>query len=177
MKSSSRLLWWRTFPGSSPPPPPSPGRKPDPGPARLHAEVGAEWTPPVDPAARKSFAICTAKPRGDCSDRRAASPRQPTPGKVTAGASLIQVYSALVYEGPPRARNSRKGLRNRLAGGRWEDAVGSAAGESVGNRLGDFGFDVSKGRKDSPNESPMNRREFSPAPPPPPSWPRHPPPV
>lgn len=47
--------------------------------------------------------------------------------KVTAGASLIQVYSALVYEGPGLARTLVEGLRERLAGGRWQDAIGSAA--------------------------------------------------
>ncbi|MBL9172487.1 MAG: quinone-dependent dihydroorotate dehydrogenase [Verrucomicrobiales bacterium] len=47
--------------------------------------------------------------------------------KVTAGASLIQVYSALVFEGPGLAHDLVEGLRERLAGARWEDAIGSAA--------------------------------------------------
>lgn len=46
--------------------------------------------------------------------------------KVTAGASLLQVYSAMVYEGPGLAATLVKGLRERLGGGRWADAVGSA---------------------------------------------------
>lgn len=47
--------------------------------------------------------------------------------KVTAGASLIQVYSGLVYEGPGLVRELVDGLTERLGGGRWSDAVGSAA--------------------------------------------------
>ena len=47
--------------------------------------------------------------------------------KVTAGASLLQVYSAMVYEGPGLAKTLVNGLRERMAGGRWEHAVGSAA--------------------------------------------------
>lgn len=47
--------------------------------------------------------------------------------KVTAGASLLQVYSALVYQGPGLTAALVNGLRDRLAGARWEDAVGSAA--------------------------------------------------
>lgn len=45
--------------------------------------------------------------------------------KVTAGASLIQVYSALVYQGPGVVRSIVDGLRLRLAGGQWKDAIGS----------------------------------------------------
>jgi dihydroorotate dehydrogenase len=48
--------------------------------------------------------------------------------KVTAGASLVQIYSGLVFEGPGIVREVVEGLRDRLAGGRWSDAVGSAAG-------------------------------------------------
>lgn len=47
--------------------------------------------------------------------------------KVTAGATLVQVYSGLVYEGPGLARELVEGLSARLGGGRWSDAVGSAA--------------------------------------------------
>jgi dihydroorotate dehydrogenase len=47
--------------------------------------------------------------------------------KVTAGASLVQVYSGLVYEGPGLVRELIEGLAQRLGGGRWTDAVGSAA--------------------------------------------------
>jgi dihydroorotate dehydrogenase len=49
--------------------------------------------------------------------------------KITAGASLIQIYSGLVYQGPGLVREVVTGLRERLAGGRWEDAVG--AGKKV----------------------------------------------
>ena len=47
--------------------------------------------------------------------------------KVTAGATLLQVYSGLVYEGPGLVRELVEGLAERLGGGRWSDAVGSAA--------------------------------------------------
>lgn len=47
--------------------------------------------------------------------------------KVTAGATLVQVYSGLVYEGPGLVRELVEGLTERLGGGRWSDAVGSAA--------------------------------------------------
>lgn len=47
--------------------------------------------------------------------------------KVTAGASLLQVYSALVFEGPGLTATLVNGLRERLAGARWEDVVGSGA--------------------------------------------------
>lgn len=47
--------------------------------------------------------------------------------KVTAGASLVQVYTGLVYEGPAIVGDIVRGLSERLAGGRWENAVGSAA--------------------------------------------------
>lgn len=45
--------------------------------------------------------------------------------KVTAGATLLQVYSALVYEGPGIAGDLVNGLRERLAGAKWSDVVGS----------------------------------------------------
>jgi dihydroorotate dehydrogenase len=35
--------------------------------------------------------------------------------KITAGASLVQVYTGLVYEGPGLARQLVRGLRRRLA--------------------------------------------------------------
>ena len=44
--------------------------------------------------------------------------------KVLAGASLLQVYSALVYEGPSLPSVLVAGLRERLAGARWEQVVG-----------------------------------------------------
>ncbi len=44
--------------------------------------------------------------------------------KVTAGASLVQIYSGLVYEGPGIVRSIVEGLRDRLGGGKWMDAVG-----------------------------------------------------
>jgi dihydroorotate dehydrogenase len=47
--------------------------------------------------------------------------------KVTAGASLVQVYSGLVYEGPGLVRELVEGLTERLGSARWTDAVGSAA--------------------------------------------------
>ncbi len=45
--------------------------------------------------------------------------------KVLAGASLLQVYSALVYEGPGLPAALVQGLLERLGGGKWSDAVGS----------------------------------------------------
>lgn len=47
--------------------------------------------------------------------------------KVCAGASLVQVYSGLVYEGPGLIGEMVEGLRDRLAGATWEEAVGSEA--------------------------------------------------
>jgi dihydroorotate dehydrogenase len=47
--------------------------------------------------------------------------------RIRAGASLIQIYSALVYEGPMLARTINKGLARRLARdgfARLSDAVG-----------------------------------------------------
>ena len=49
--------------------------------------------------------------------------------KITAGASLIQIYTGLVYEGPGLVREIVTGLKERLAGGRLEDAVG--AGKAI----------------------------------------------
>ena len=49
--------------------------------------------------------------------------------KITAGASLVQIYTALVYEGPGVVREIVEDLATRLhhAGARrWEDVVGSA---------------------------------------------------
>ncbi len=50
--------------------------------------------------------------------------------KVTAGASLVQVYTGLVYEGPGLAGELVRGLRQRLSTGGFHElraAVGSAA--------------------------------------------------
>jgi dihydroorotate dehydrogenase len=47
--------------------------------------------------------------------------------KVTAGATLVQFYSAMVYEGPGLAGQLVRGLKERLAGAPWRDAVGSSA--------------------------------------------------
>lgn len=47
--------------------------------------------------------------------------------KVVAGASLLQVYTGMVYEGPGIARRLVLGLRRRLAGRRWKDVVGCEA--------------------------------------------------
>ena len=50
--------------------------------------------------------------------------------KITAGASLIQVYTGLVYEGPGITRAIVTGLRDKLAGhglASLKDAVGTAA--------------------------------------------------
>jgi dihydroorotate dehydrogenase len=49
--------------------------------------------------------------------------------KITAGASLVQIYSGLVYEGPGLARRVVRGLAARLARAGFPDlksAVGSA---------------------------------------------------
>jgi dihydroorotate dehydrogenase len=51
--------------------------------------------------------------------------------KITAGASLVQIYTGLVYEGPGLAREIVAGLRARLAAEglrELRDAVGSRAG-------------------------------------------------
>jgi len=45
--------------------------------------------------------------------------------KITAGASLVQVYSGLVYEGPMLVRDIVAGIRDRLGSTQWNDAVGS----------------------------------------------------
>ena len=45
--------------------------------------------------------------------------------KIRAGASLIQLYSALVYEGPGLVGRVLAGLKMRLAGGVLAEAVGS----------------------------------------------------
>ncbi len=47
--------------------------------------------------------------------------------KVLAGASLVQVYSGLVYEGPGLVGEIVEGLRERLAGAAWETVVGCEA--------------------------------------------------
>ena len=43
--------------------------------------------------------------------------------KILAGASLIQIYSGLVYEGPGLVRSLVSGLRTRLGGRDWQDFV------------------------------------------------------
>ncbi|MCW5558490.1 MAG: dihydroorotate dehydrogenase (quinone), partial [Verrucomicrobiae bacterium] len=50
--------------------------------------------------------------------------------KVTAGSTLLQVYSGLVYEGPGLASAVVRGLAERLQGASWSEAVGSEAGVS-----------------------------------------------
>ncbi len=47
--------------------------------------------------------------------------------KVLAGASLVQVYSGLVYQGPTLVGEIVEGLRERLAGATWDEVVGLAA--------------------------------------------------
>lgn len=47
--------------------------------------------------------------------------------KILAGASLVQIYSALVYKGPQLVREIVLGLHERLSGAGWEDVVGSKA--------------------------------------------------
>ncbi len=50
--------------------------------------------------------------------------------KVTAGASLLQMYSALVFHGPGIVGGIIDELRRRAAGAAWEDVVGSASGRN-----------------------------------------------
>ena len=53
--------------------------------------------------------------------------------KVTAGASLVQVYTGLVYEGPGLAGELVRGLQDRLQAGGFaslQSAVGSAADQT-----------------------------------------------
>ncbi len=47
--------------------------------------------------------------------------------KVTAGASLLQIYSSLVYHGPGIVPALVRGLKERLAGAPWSSVVGSSA--------------------------------------------------
>jgi dihydroorotate dehydrogenase len=50
--------------------------------------------------------------------------------KITAGASLVQLYTGLVFEGPGLPRSIVQGLKDRVAQGgfhSWAEAVGSAA--------------------------------------------------
>lgn len=49
--------------------------------------------------------------------------------KLEAGAQLIQLYSALVYEGPSLVASIAAGLAQRLAGRSLTDVIGSRAGE------------------------------------------------
>jgi dihydroorotate dehydrogenase len=44
--------------------------------------------------------------------------------KVTAGASLVQIYSGLVFEGPALVCEIVAGLSDRLAGATWDEVVG-----------------------------------------------------
>lgn len=46
--------------------------------------------------------------------------------KITAGASLVQIYSSLVYQGPQLVREIVLGLQDRLAGAHWSQVVGSS---------------------------------------------------
>ena len=53
--------------------------------------------------------------------------------KIQAGASLVQVYTGMVYEGPGLARQIVTGLRERLATGGFKElsqAVGCGVGEA-----------------------------------------------
>lgn len=47
--------------------------------------------------------------------------------KITAGASLIQIYSGLVYEGPLLVRDIVAGIRDRLGSAQWNAVVGCEA--------------------------------------------------
>jgi dihydroorotate dehydrogenase len=47
--------------------------------------------------------------------------------KILAGASLVQIYSALVFNGPLLVREIVLGLHERLSGAKWEDVVGAEA--------------------------------------------------
>jgi dihydroorotate dehydrogenase len=47
--------------------------------------------------------------------------------KVTAGASLIQIYSSLVYRGPGVVREIVEGLLDRLGNAKWSDVVGTGS--------------------------------------------------
>ena len=51
--------------------------------------------------------------------------------KILAGASLIQIYSGLVYEGPGLVRSLVSGLRTRLGGRDWQDFVGAGNRDSI----------------------------------------------
>ncbi len=48
--------------------------------------------------------------------------------KIAAGASLVQVYTGLVYEGPTICRNIVNGLRSRLS----ENGLGQQLGQAIG---------------------------------------------
>lgn len=47
--------------------------------------------------------------------------------KILAGASLVQIYSALVFQGPLLVREIVLGLHERLNGAKWEEVVGAQA--------------------------------------------------
>jgi dihydroorotate dehydrogenase len=52
-------------------------------------------------------------------------------GKIEAGASLVQLYSALVFAGPGLVTTIKRGLLRKLDGRALADAVGSRAGDWV----------------------------------------------
>jgi dihydroorotate dehydrogenase len=57
--------------------------------------------------------------------------------KISAGASLVQVYTGLVYEGPGISRTIVRGLQQRLAEAGWTElrqAIGAAHPESFGSK-------------------------------------------
>ena len=47
--------------------------------------------------------------------------------KITAGASLVQIYSGLVYEGPALVKQTVAGLKQRLAANNLK-SIGQAVG-------------------------------------------------
>ena len=59
--------------------------------------------------------------------------------KITAGASLVQIYTGMIYEGPGLAREIVRGLARRMtenAFTTWPQAVGSSATEQSPSPLG-----------------------------------------
>ncbi len=47
--------------------------------------------------------------------------------KISAGASLLQVYTGWAYQGPGMVKEILRGLEQRLAGQAWAEVIGSAA--------------------------------------------------
>lgn len=47
--------------------------------------------------------------------------------KITAGASLVQIYTSLVYEGPGVVASIVTGLQDRLGAASWDQVIGSTA--------------------------------------------------